>query len=553
MKKTLSILLTALAMLAMAVGCGKPEPAEKVEPVVATITASDVTVEEGKTVQITAATNSSAAISYSSADAAVATVSNAGLVTGVKAGNTTVTLSVAAVEDKFTAAEKTISVTVTAPETPPTPPELQALTLKANVEGDGIFADNPSYIMHVTNPNSVEVEARIQSRVSTDFKKEVARVDFMEKIPANSTKDIVITPEADSWEPGFYKVNCYVDGKSRVGIAFGIRPFEIVSAPDMQPDFEEFWTLAYEQLTKVDMNVSFVPTKKAGTWMVSMQSIPDGLEGDPMVIRCYYIEPANDGKKHPAIVHYYGYDDFPGTTKLDLPSGSSDYAHLWVSARGQRINARAASLRSDGIEEDFVNPYSKQWFTVNFGDKDSYYYRGAYMDCVQGIRFLALCEDEKVAGRIDMDNVFVEGMSQGGAFSYAAAALSMEYPVRAIAPGVAFMGDFPDYFVIAASDGGGFPSMAQQCKQALKWDDAQMYAFMSYFDTKNLATRISCPIYANIGLLDNICPPHTNIAPYNNALTPSADKQMTFYPKMGHEVPSGWDSKYKSFFQSHMK
>ena len=432
------------------------------------------------------------------------------------------------------------------------PEDLQDLTLAVSIEGDGIFESNPSYVMHVTNPNSVEVEARIQSRVSTDFKKEVASVDFMEKIPANSTKDIAISPAADSWAPGFYKVNCYVDGRSRTGLAFGIRPFEIVSAPDKQKDFDEFWSAAYNQLKAIDMKVSFVPTKKEGTYMVVMQSVPDGLEGEPMVIRGYYIEPAADGKKHPAIVHYYGYDDFPGTGKLDLPGGSSEFAHLWLSTRGQRINARARNLRSDGIEEDFVNPYDKQWFTVNFGDKNSYYYRGAYMDCVQGIRFLALCEDEKVKGRIDMDNVFVEGMSQGGAFSYAAAALSMEYPVRAIAPGVAFMGDFPDYFVIASGDGGGFPSMAQQCKKDLNWDDAKMYEFMSYFDTKNLATRISCPIFANIGLMDNICPPHTNIAPYNNAKTSSGDKQMTFYPKMGHAVPSGWESKYKAFFQSHM-
>ena len=438
------------------------------------------------------------------------------------------------------------------PDNPEPPADLQALSLTVTMDGDGIFDDSPSYVMHVNNPNSVEVDARIQSRVSTDFKKEVAKVDFMEKIPANSTKDIVISPAADSWEPGFYKVNCYVDSKVREGLAFGIRPFDIVSAPDKQPDFDEFWAAAYAQLKAIDLGVNFIPTKRAGTYLVEMQSIPDGLEGDPVTIRGYYIEPANDGQKYPAIVHYYGYDDFPGTTKLDLPSGSSEFAHLWLSTRGQRINARSRDLRADGIEQDFGNPYKKQWFTVNFGDKDSYYYRGAYMDCVQGIRFLALCEDERVKGRIDMDNVFVEGMSQGGAFSYAAAALSMDYPVKAIAPGVAFMGDFPDYFVIAASEGGGFPGMAQQCRQELKWDDAQMYGFLSYFDTKNLATRISCPITANIGLMDNICPPHTNIAPYNNALTPAADKQMRFYPKMGHAVPSGWETNYRNFFKTCM-
>ena len=58
---------------------------------------------------------------------------------------------------------------------------------------------------------------------------------------------------------------------------------------------------------------------------------------------------------------------------------------------------------------------------------------------------------------------------------------------------------------------------------------------------------------AAIGLKDNICPPHTNIAPYNNALTPAADKQMTFYPKMDHAAPSGWEGNYKKFFKARMQ
>ena len=108
-----------------------PEPAKAAT---ATITAGDVTVEEGATVKINATTNSTAAITYAVADAAIATVSNDGTVTGVKAGSTKVTLKVAAVEGKFTAAEKDINVTVTAkPDVPPTP--------VASITIDGKFDD----------------------------------------------------------------------------------------------------------------------------------------------------------------------------------------------------------------------------------------------------------------------------------------------------------------------------------------------------------------------------------------------------------------------------
>lgn len=121
MKKTFAL----LAIIAMAgfVSCKKDnnnaKPEEKAAE--ATITAADVTVEEGATVKVNAITNSSAAITFTPDDSGVYTVDATGVVTGVKAGEGNLKLSVAAVEGKFTAAEKTIKVTVTGKDVPPTP------------------------------------------------------------------------------------------------------------------------------------------------------------------------------------------------------------------------------------------------------------------------------------------------------------------------------------------------------------------------------------------------------------------------------------------------
>ena len=122
-----SRLFLSMLLVPALLGCNKtpePQPEPQPEPAVtATLSASDISVEEGKTAQISATTNSTATITYQTADASVATVSASGEVTGVKAGNTTVNLSVVAVEGKFTAAEKTINVTVTGVEVPPEPVE----------------------------------------------------------------------------------------------------------------------------------------------------------------------------------------------------------------------------------------------------------------------------------------------------------------------------------------------------------------------------------------------------------------------------------------------
>ena len=326
---------------------------------------------------------------------------------------------------------------------------------------------------------------------------------------------------------------------------FGIDPTDIVSAPDKQPDFDSFWAAAKAQLADIDMNATLTEITAKSTaarkvYLVELNSVPDGLTGEPVVVRGYYCEPT-DGQKHPVIMHYAGYDSGyrPGgqDVKPYCPSGDAEptYAEFFLSTRGQNINNRAADEREADGKGDFVNTYG-DWFAFHFGDKDSYYYRGAFMDCVQAVRFMA------TRSTSDMTNLFAEGQSQGGAFTYAAAALS-DYPFRAIAPAIAFLGDYPDYFEIT-----NWPAYVARENQGTM-TDAEMFAFLSYFDTKNLATIISSPTLACIGMQDNVCPPHTNIAPYNNLQ--STDKQLIFNPELMHQADNDWYSRFMAFFKAH--
>ena len=156
------------------------------------------------------------------------------------------------------------------------------------------------------------------------------------------------------------------------------------------------------------------------------------------------------------------------------------------------------------------------------------------MDVVRAVDFMASRETS------DMSHLFAEGSSQGGALCYAAAALS-NYPFTAIAPNVAFLGDYPDYFKIVDWPG----STAKANKGTMT--DEQIYAFLSYFDTKNLATRISCAVLGTSGLQDGTCPPHTNIAPYNIIQNPN--KEYHFYPEMQHDYPKNWWSMIAEFWK----
>ena len=422
--------------------------------------------------------------------------------------------------------------------------------------GNRVFDGKPQLAVQIENPNDTIVTAEVKVRLSTDKGKNLMTVERIVDVPANQTVDVELTTDTDM-EPGFYKAFYLVNGKVAGSYNFGISPFDIISEPDMQADFDEFWAAAKAQLPelKEGETVNLTEIKSNSThkiYLVEMQSVPNGLEGDPVIVRGFFVEP-QDGQKHPVLMHFFGWDDRNGG--VTVPSGGSDnYTEFWLSTRGQYHNNRAASYekKEEWIAEhgewtaadpctyaSILDPNDKyNWFGFNFGDKNGFYYRGAFMDCVQAVRFMASRETS------DMNNLFAEGSSQGGALSYACAALS-DYPFTAIAPNVAFLGDYPDYFDIV-----GWPGNVAKENQGTMTDE-EMYAFLSYFDTKNLATKISCAVHASSGLADGTCPPHTNFAPFNNLNT--EDKVMIIEPKMGHSYPSGWETKWRAFFKERMK
>ena len=438
--------------------------------------------------------------------------------------------------------------------------EIKPLVLQVPVTDNWVFEGGavPTFHVGITNPYNTPMVANINMEISTD------KMTFV----TSSSKTVTLQPNnpqrtealtAEGLQPGIYHATITVNDDLARGFFFAVRPTEIVSDPDKQNNFDSYWAVAKAQLAAVPINATLteIPAKssaKRKVYLVEMQSIADGLTGAPVTIRGYYAEPT-DGKKHPVLIHYQGYDSEyrPGgdsTTPWCMNANwdteeSANWAEFILSNRGQSVNNRPASDRDDGIQKDFVNTYG-DWFAYQFGNKDSYYYRGAYMDCLRALDFMASRETS------DMQNLFAEGGSQGGAFTVAAAALS-DYQFKAIAPAITFMGDFPDYFEIVSWPG----YVAKNCQAEINKNggsmtDADMYAFLSYYDTKNLATSISCPIITSIGLQDNVCPPHTNLAPYNNAQTAAADKKVIFNAELQHATNGQWTTTYQTFFKQYL-
>ena len=342
-----------------------------------------------------------------------------------------------------------------------------------------------------------------------------------------------VAVEMPNLKPGFYHAVVTANYTEVADFNIGYDPTSIVSAPDAQSDFMEFWDKAKADLAAVAPNYKMTKiedksTSKRNVYLVEMHSVDDG-DGNPVTIRGYYAEPVADGT-YPVIITQNGYDSDATIPVLNFcPNGDSnaDWIELNLSVRGQVINNRGENTNKYG-----------DWFAYNFGNKDTYYYRGAYMDVIRGIDFIASRE------KVQQDNIFMMGGSQGGALTIAGAALDNR--VKAIAPSIQFMGDFPDYFKV-----GAWPaSVAKKQQATLNMSDEDMYQFLSYFDTKNLAPYITCPVSTAMGLQDPVCPPHTNFAPYNNLKV--EDRQYVVNGECKHQTPTTWYNDCLNFFKKHI-
>ena len=286
-------------------------------------------------------------------------------------------------------------------------------------------------------------------------------------------------------EPGFYQVNIGDSLKFNIGV----NPEQVISPVDAPEDFDAFWEETLAELAQVPMDVdwTFIPEHSSELRKCYEVRIPS-LDGGIMGGRIYI--PEAEGR-FPVRLEYMGY-------------GGDPYWHD-PNADPERIDF-LVSVRDQGI----FKGNQDRWIDRGLNSKEEFYYRGAFCDVARAVDFVASLP------KADTTRFVAHGESQGGAFTWVSAALRPM--VRAIAPGVPFLGDYEHYGRIVwwpvhemydAADSEGI-------------DRARLLDMLRYFDVKNFTPRITCPVRMGFGLQDPVCPPHTNFSEFNNCA--SADK-----------------------------
>lgn len=370
-------------------------------------------------------------------------------------------------------------------------------------------SQNVSFNFTVDNATAFAFSGKLQYYLINDFKDTITISNEDLKLAQKRNK--IITYKSSKLAPGFYTMHILLKSKflntSEV-IKFGVEPEKIISNTNRAADFENFWMRAKRELAAVEPQFKLIhndslSTDKRDVYLVEMRSL------DNVLIRGWYARPKATGR-FPAILHVQGYSS---SAEMSWGYKEDDMAVFVLNIRGH------------GNSRDEVNPGFPGYILHNLKDRERYIYRGAYMDCIRAVDFL--CSREEVDSRY----IVVEGGSQGGALSFATAALDNQR-IKLCMPSVPFLSDFQDYFKIANWPGNEFIAFEKK-NHDFGWK--RIYENMSYFDIKNLAPWVKCPVFMTIGLQDIVCPPHINFAAYNQLNVP---KSYFVFPEAGHGLPA---------------
>jgi len=277
----------------------------------------------------------------------------------------------------------------------------------------------------------------------------------------------------------------------------------------MTTDFEEFWnnTLAEFHSLPNPEQVTEDPDLSARDYF-SYKVVLSSFQGKR--IRGIYSVPTNRSSKglYPAVLRVPGYSAGTLTLEKHFALVISGFAVLSLWPRGQGESAEEWSLE-----------HSTK-LTYHVDDKEKYYYRGAYMDCVRGIDFLFSRPEVK------SDAIGMWGRSQGGGYTLATA--SLDSRLAAVVAEQPFLSNYPKSSTLSSTPYVEIRNYIEKHTEQTK----KVLETLSYFDTMNLVKNITCPVSMNIGMVDLICPPDTIMPVFERI---SSLKNLTVYQDLAHE------------------
>ncbi len=298
-------------------------------------------------------------------------------------------------------------------------------------------------------------------------------------------------------EPGF--LTCRIDFKSpegkpaggRAGAAFD--PQDIKTCAIVPDDFDAFWVAQKQTVRKTPLDITLTSVETKEKSVNSFDVLAKTPEGP---ITAYLSIPANAAPKSlPIIITTQG----AGVSTANLGKTLE-----WAKEGFIALDFNIHGTPNGQTNEYYLQRYQtdlKDYFIRGRDNRETFYFRGAFLRLVRAIDLAT----EHPAW--DGKTIVVYGGSQGGAQAFAAAGLHEK--VTLFVAGIPGMCDLTGETVGRIN---GWPYNRPDGKP----QTPEIIETAQYFDAANFAARIKAQALVTAGFADNVCPPTTIYAAYNN-------------------------------------
>ena len=269
--------------------------------------------------------------------------------------------------------------------------------------------------------------------------------------------------------------------KAAGGALFSPRKIEPAIPPPA--DFDAFWKAKLEELAAVPMNPVLIEEKSGRdgveSWLVQL----DNIRGSR--IHGVLARPVKGGRLPALLIVQWA-----GVYTLDKDWALNRAAQGWLTLNIQAHDLPAIGPKSF-YDDQFSGPLKNYWAIGN-EDKETSYFLRMYLSCFRAADYLAIRPDWD--GRV----LVVTGGSQGGLQAILTAALHPK-----ITGAVAVVPAGCDQ---SGPEVGRDPGWPKWYNEIAGKDPARVKTACRYYDIVNFASRVHCPVFVGVGLIDITCP-----------------------------------------------
>lgn len=282
-------------------------------------------------------------------------------------------------------------------------------------------------------------------------------------------------------------------------------------------DFDAFWERTLADARSHALAARFDAVGAAIYKLVDVFDLVfAGFDGQP--VRGWLIQPAGARRPLPAVVSYIGYGGGRSLPIEHLAPAVAGLIHVVMDSRGQG----AGWSPGDTPDAGATGPHTPGFMTAGIESPETYYYRRLITDAVRAVEAAAAWP------QVDAARIAVRGASQGGGLAIAAGGLLRER-VKLVLADVPFLCFFRR--AVGLIDKPPYNEITRYLSVQRRRAE-QTFATLSYFDGVNFAKRITARTHMSAGLMDQVCPPSTVFAAYNQVRGP---KEMRVYEFNEHE------------------